>query len=330
MTYSLDKAGGNLTLTVEAAAEVVNTDIKNRGYSQILAWDRNRGAVGMADNQGTTPVPWRGVWDWDDKDAALWRVAGAGHFKGTNVDYDGILLYNGVGNRFAAWTDINTGSYGYVNLCKVEGSFNTRSLADLDGNEYDDILIYDETGSFGVVLDGTTYKDIWHVDKGKFNTWDIIGAGKFDNGTDKLVTENNYNHQIYLWTNNDPTFNTWNWSTKSIGTLAKGDEVVAIGDFQGDGIDDIVVQLADGNMWCWDNGNSQTKRWIGNPGENFTVEAVGDYNGDGKEDILLREQASGWGGLGYWGAGYAGNWTDMKTRIETDTRISGSKFDIIA
>jgi hypothetical protein len=83
-------------------------------------------------------------------------------------------------------------------------------------------------------------------------------------------------------------------------------------------------------MWCWDNGNSQTKRWIGNPGENFTVEAVGDYNGDGKEDILLREQASGWGGLGYWGAGYAGNWTDMKTRIETDTRISGSKFDIIA
>ena len=328
--YCLRQSNGNLTLTVEAAAEVVNTDIKNRGYSQILAWDRNRGAVGMADNQGTTPAPWRGVWDWDDKDAALWRVAGAGHFKGTNVGYDGILLYNGVGNRFAAWTDINTGSYGYVNLCKVEGSFNTRSLADLDGNEYDDILIYDETGSFGVVLDGTTYKDIWHVDKGKFNTWDIIGAGKFDNGMDKLVTENNYNHQIYLWTNNDPTFNTWNWSTKSIGTLAKGDEVVAIGDFQGDGIDDIVVQLADGNMWCWDNGNSQTKRWIGNPGENFTVEAVGDYNGDGKEDILLREQASGWGGLGYWGAGYAGNWTDMKTRIETDTRISGSKFDIIA
>ena len=319
---------GNRTLGTFAST--LNTDIKNRGYSQILAWDRNRGAVGMADNQGTTPAPWRGIWDWDDKDAALWRVAGAGHFKGTNVGYAGILLYNGVGNRFAAWTDINTGSYGYVNLCKVEGSFNTRSLADLDGNEYDDILIYDETGSFGVVLDGTTYKDIWHVDKGKFNTWDIIGAGKFDNGMDKLVTENNYNHQIYLWTNNDPTFNTWNWSTKSIGTLAKGDEVVAIGDFQGDGIDDIVVQLADGNMWCWDNGNSQTKRWIGNPGENFTVETVGDYNGDGKEDILLREQASGWGGLGYWGAGYAGNWTDMKTRIETDTRISGSKFDIIA
>ena len=36
------------------------------------------------------------------------------------------------------------------------------------------------------------------------------------------------------------------------------------------------------------------------------------------------------GYLGFRGAGYAGNWTDMNVRIETDTRISGSKFAIIA
>ncbi|MBR1953136.1 MAG: hypothetical protein IKA32_11185 [Lentisphaeria bacterium] len=42
----------------------------------------------------------------------------------------------------------------------------------------------------------------------------------------------------------------------------------------------------------------------------------GDFNGDGKEDILLHEQNSGWG--------------DMNVRIETDTRISGSKFAISA
>ena len=62
----------------------------------------------------------------------------------------------------------------------------------------------------------------------------------------------------------------------------------------------------------------------------MTIVGTGDFNGDGKEDILLREQNSGWGGLGFWGAGYAGNWVDMNARIETDTRISGSKFDIIA
>ncbi|MBR1951849.1 MAG: hypothetical protein IKA32_04695 [Lentisphaeria bacterium] len=77
------------------------------------------------------------------------------------------------------------------------------------------------------------------------------------------------------------------------------------------------------------NGNFPAA-WIGNLDKSFAVESVGDYDADGKEDILLREQNSGWGGLGFWGAGYAGNWVDMNARIETDTRISGSKFDIIA
>ena len=77
------------------------------------------------------------------------------------------------------------------------------------------------------------------------------------------------------------------------------------------------------------NGNFPVT-WSGNLDKSFAVESVGDYNADGKEDILLREQNSGWGGLGFWGAGYAGNWVDMNARIETDTRISGSKFDIIA
>ena len=108
--------------------------------------------------------------------------------------------------------------------------------------------------------------------------------------------------------------------------------IAAIGDFSGDGIDDIVVwQESTGYMYAWENGDADTKRWVGALDQSgWEIAAVGDYNGDGKEDILLREQASGWGGLGYWGAGYAVNWTDMKTRIETDTRISGSKFDIIA
>ena len=82
------------------------------------------------------------------------------------------------------------------------------------------------------------------------------------------------------------------------------------------------------NMLYYTNWNwSQTD--IGYLGDSkFMVS--GDFNGNGKEDILLCEQNSGWGGLGFRGAGYAGNWTDMNVRIETDTRISDSKFAIIA
>ena len=238
------------------------------------------------------------------------------------------MLYNGVGNRFAAWTDLRKGSYGYVNLCKVDGSFNTQCLANLDGDEYDDILIYDTNGSIGVVLGGTTYKDIFHVNEGDFATWTIEGAGSFDDGMDKLVMVNNYNHQVYLWTNQDTSFATWSWKTQSVGKLESGWEVAAVGDFEGDGIDDIMVlDRNTNNVWIWDDGNSQTKRWRGTLGEGFEIEASGDYNGDGCADLLLREYNSGWGGMGYWGNGYAGNWVDLGARIETDMK---SSFDIIA
>jgi hypothetical protein len=77
----------------------------------------------------------------------------------------------------------------------------------------------------------------------------------------------------------------------------------------------------------WDDGNVNSKRWRGTMGTGFEIEGVGDYNGDGKDDLLLREYNSGWGGMGYWGAGYAGNWTDLSARIETDLN---SSFAIIA
>ncbi|MBO5899570.1 MAG: AIDA repeat-containing protein, partial [Lentisphaeria bacterium] len=331
--YTLNNINSYLTLTVYNGEDITpcRTDIYGTGVSQILAWDKNKGTVGAIYNDGVNQVYWRGIWDWGDADASLWRVAGAGFFDGSDVLHDGVLLYNGKGDRFASWTNLSIGSYGYTDLWKVDGSFNTKTLADLDGNQYDDILIYDGNGSIGVVLDGTHYSDIWHVEEGGSSIWQLEGAGSFGEGMDKLVMLNKSNNHVYLWTNNDTSFETWNWSAKDAGKLASGWEIAAIGDFEGDGTDDIMVlDRSTNNVWVWDDGNSQTKRWRGTLGEGFEIEAVGDYNGDGKEDLLLREHNSGWGGLGYWGAGYAGNWVDFNARIETDTRISGSVFEIIA
>ena len=126
------------------------------------------------------------------------------------------------------------------------------------------------------------------------------------------------------------TFASWAWDgAKSIGKAENDWEIAAIGDFAGDGIDDIVVMNSKtGYMYAWENGNSSKSRWVGavDAGD-WEVAAVGDYNGDGKDDLLLRELITGWGGLGYWGGANADNWVDLNARVENN---KVSNFAVIA
>ena len=325
-----DNAGNVVVDSIDVNNIITTTASNNllsNGTSQILAWDVKKGTVGYVAVDGEVSPEWCGVWEWNRGEAKMWKVVGAGLFAGSEAAHDGILLYNGIGNTFAAWTDINQGDYGYVSLCHVDGNFNTTCLTDLDSDKYDDVLIHDEKGSFGVVLDGASYKDIWHSEDAETNPWELVGAGSFGGNEDKLIVKNESGH-LYLWTNNDKTFNTWDWSQEEIGFLGNDWEYVACGDFQGDGTDDIVVRkLSDKGLWVWDNGDSATAHWVGTPGNGFSVEAVGDYNGDGKDDLLLREYTTGWGGLGYWASADANQWNDLNARVETGF---DSNFSIIA
>ncbi len=307
-----------------------NTNLLANGYSQIVAWDAAEGKVGYVATNGQSAPAWAGIWEWGSSEAAMWKVVGVGRFS-ADVEHHGILLYNGIGNTFAAWTDLGRGDYGYISLCHVDGNFQTLTLADFDGNGLDDVIIYDENGSFGIVSDARTYHDVWHVVNPATNVQKVIGAGYFGraDGKSEILVKNTDNNAYFLWHNEDPTFNTWSWNQTQIGSLDDDWTVAAIGDFQGDGIDDIIMwQKSTGNMYAWEDGKSSNQRWVGAlESSQWEVAAVGDYNGDGKEDLLLRELSSGWGGLGYWGAANADNWTDLNARVETDME---SKFSIIA
>ncbi len=332
--YGLVLNSGNLNLIVESTAMNnefdSNTNLLSNGYSQIVAWDSAGGKVGYVATDGQSAPTWAGIWEWGSSEATMWKVVGVGRFS-ADVEHDGILLYNGIGNTFAAWTDLNDPSYGYISLCHVDGNFQTLALADFDGNGLDDVIIYDENGSFGIVSDAAAYHDVWHVDNPETNVQQVIGAGYFGNadGKSDILVKKTDENAYFLWHNEDPTFETWNWSLTHIGSLDDDWVVAAIGDFQGDGVDDIIMwQQSTGFMYAWEDGKASNQRWVGklDPSD-WEVAAVGDYNGDGKEDLLLRELNSGWGGVGYWAGGSADNWTDLNARIETDME---SKFAVIA
>ena len=259
--------------------------------------------------------------------AAHWRVARIGHFKGSEVDYDGILLY-GSNNTFAAWTDLNAGDYGYVSLCYVDNTFQTKNIANFDNNEYDDILIVGDTGSVAVVLDGTTYINVWHVIDQETNVWEIAGAGDFGRETDSLIYRNTESGHYFRWDNLATSFATWDWALHDLGSLGENCTLAVIGDFAGDGIDDLVMfDTVSREVWIWNDGDNTQVRLAGIIDENTVIETVGDYDGNGCEDLLLREQNSGWGGLEYWGNGDSENKVSLNTGIENKKE---SNYAIIA
>ena len=71
-----------------------------------------------------------------------------------------------------------------------------------------------------------------------------------------------------------------------------------VGDFNGDGRDDILWRNTSGDAGIWFmNGASATGAGIGNIAPSWTIEGIGDFNGDGRADILMRDTS---GNVGLW------------------------------
>ena len=131
-----------------------------------------------------------------------------------------------------------------------------------------------------------------------------------------------------------------NWLGTASGALANNDvnaagwaptnwEVAGVGDFNGDGRDDVL----------WRDESGLTINWLGeadggfadnyansvvNIPTNCSHAAVGDFNGDGRDDVLWRE-ANGltidW--LGEADGGFADNYVDSIVNIPTNWQIEG-------
>jgi hypothetical protein len=222
-------------------------------------------------------------------------------------DFDG----NGTSDLF--WHQADT---GFVNmwLTSANGSVNKEApdrigdpvewymagTGDFNGDGRADVIWrYNShnitTGLFELQMDGEVVSGGGSItDPGK--DWALVAVGDF-NGDGKADL---------IWRSTDWKLVGW-WmdgtSVTSIKTLAgPGSQsqpsldlpifVKGVGDFNGDGISDILWQRSDGEYYAGmtNTDTSIAYRSIGNIPSMWTMAGIGDFNGDGKSDIIWTAQ----------------------------------------
>ena len=142
-----------------------------------------------------------------------------------------------------------------------------------------------------------------------------------------------------LWRNSDGTVTDWlgtstgsfsgNWDNLHNNPGASW-QVVGTGDFNGDGLSDIVWRNSDGTVtdWLGQANGSFSGNWDNlhnNPGSSWQVVGTGDFNGDGFTDILWRNSdgtVTDW--LGQANGTFSGNWDNLHNNPGSSWQVVGT------
>jgi ELWxxDGT repeat protein len=174
-------------------------------------------------------------------------------------------------------------------------------------------------GDFNRDFNGDGFSDIlWHNDSGQVAIWEIKGTSQIEGGSQVLATNpgpswtevasgdfNRDGHSDILWQNANGQAAIWEMN--GTNQIAGGSQlvgpnpgpnwkVVGTGDFNGDGLADILWQNASGQAAIWEmNGTNQIGGGVvsPNPGPAWKGVGTGDFNGDGRSDILWQNSGTG-------------------------------------
>ena len=340
---TLTFAGGSVTLTgfsgqlvASAAAEggvqlTVRPDAANDfngdGRSDIL-WRHDSGLVtnwlgnpsgGFASNHSNVST----------NVATSWQVAGAGDFNGDGKDD---ILWRHDSGLITDWLGTANGSFAdnYANAAaNVATSWQVAGVGDFDGDGKDDILWRHDSGLISDWLgeaDGGFGDNFANASANVATSWKVIGTGDFNgDGKDDI-----------LWRHDGGLITNWlgeadggfadNYANAA-ANVATSWHIAGIGDFNGDGKDDILWRHDSGLLTNWlgeadggfapNNGNA----WA-NVDTSWQVAATGDYNGDGRDDILWRHSSglvTDW--LGTAGGGFAANNANAQAAVSNEWAV---------
>ena len=248
----------------------------------------------------------------DGRSDVLWR-----HDNGQLSNWLGQANGGFVGNDGNAFATVST-------------SWQVAGTGDFNGDGRDDILWRSTGGQLSDWL-GTPSGGWQNNDANAFTSaptnWKVAGVGDFNgDGRDDILWRSDAG-QVSNWLGTD----TGGWQNNDANAFRSAPtswKVAGVGDFNGDGRDDIL----------WRNDNGQLSDWLGQANGGFVgndgnalvsvstswkVIGVGDFNGDNRDDILWRNdngQLSNW--LGQANGGFAGNDVNALTSVPLSWHIA--------
>ncbi|MDB5482908.1 MAG: peptidase and matrixin and adamalysin [Caulobacteraceae bacterium] len=284
-----DGAGGT-NLTARTAVADFNAD----GLSDLV-WRNANGDAGIwltGAGGGYTPVDF-GVID------NSWQIQAVGDFNG---DGKADILWRNSNGAVGEWLSAPGAGYtGFTMpiLASIDPSWTIQGVGDFNGDGLSDLVWRNTNGDAGIWLTtaggGYTPIDFGIID----NNWTIQGVGDFNgDGKADLLWRNAATGQVGEWLSNTGAGYA-GFTAPILATIDPSWKIQGVGDFNGDGLSDILWRNTNGDtgVWMTTAGGGYAPVDLGVVDSSWTVQGVGDFNGDGKADILWRNSN---GAVGEW------------------------------
>jgi hypothetical protein len=270
------------------------TDFTGDGKADIAAFTRgSTGDVNVAASDGTKFSDTSALWH--DHFSVGSEIPLSGDFNGDGKADVATFTRGSTGDVYVALSD-GTKFAGDGVLWHGDFAYNNEvpAIGDFNGDGKDDIAVFTlgTTGDVYIALsDGTKFggSALWHGDFGYNAEQPYVGDFNGDGKDDIAVFTRSSGGDVYVALSDGTKFT--GSGAKWHDNFAFNDEVPAIGDFNGDGKDDIAVftrGTASDVFVATSDGTKFTGtslKWHDHFAAGSETPAVGDFTGDGKDDI---------------------------------------------
>jgi hypothetical protein len=301
-------------------------DFDGDGISDIVWHNQWTGDVGAWLVKNDRAIDWMGL---GNASASQWKVAGVGDFDGNRVT--DVLWQNQVtGLVGATWRDPTSHSITWTGLGSADPSvWKIAGVGDFNNSGVTGVLWHNQmTGLVGMTwLDPSSCSITWTgLGSADPSVWKVAGVGDFNNSGITGVLWQNQSTGLIGMTRLNPSSHSITWT--GLGSADPGAwEVVGAGDFDNNGISDVLWQnRSTGLVGMTSLGqNGQYVYWRGfgtMSAATWTVIGCGDYDGDGTSDVLWHNQTSGEVGAWIVDNGTPTNWKALGTMLPADWKAA--------